>query len=150
PRGAHRSERSKTPKRLAIKRASKRWRWTMRSGFATKVIGQWFGAQSKLGGSDHEFRAGSLRYCFERRAMMELARAPAFVAAKMALLSDARAPAVTRADELTAQISHTRDRLNGRVWQEGDDPAELRIELDRLLAEQKTLQRHRPIENDTI
>ena len=81
---------------------------------------------------------------------MDLAQAPAFVAAKVASLSDARAAAVTRADELTAQISHTRDRLNGRVWQEGDDPAELRIELDRLLAEQKILQRHRPIEADTI
>jgi hypothetical protein len=77
-------------------------------------------------------------------------QAPAFVAAKMALLSDARAAAATRADELTAQISNVRDRLNGRVRREGDDPAELRIELDRLLAEQKTLQRQRPIEADTI
>src|SRR5262245_22466080 len=82
--------------------------------------------------------------------MMDLSQAPAFVAAKMASLSDARAAAATRADELTAQISHTRDRLNGRVWQDGDDPDELSIELDRLLAEQKTLQRHRPIEADTI
>jgi hypothetical protein len=55
-----------------------------------------------------------------------------------------------RADELTAQISDVRDRLNGRVRRQGDDPAELGIELNRLLAEQKTLQRHRPIEADTI
>jgi len=81
---------------------------------------------------------------------MDLSQAPAFVAAKMALLSDARAAAATRADELTAQISHVRDRLNGRVRREGDDLAELATELDRLLAEQKSLQRHRPIEADTI
>ena len=72
---------------------------------------------------------------------MDLSQAPAFVAAKMALLSDACAAAATRADELTAQISHVRDRLNGRVVREGDHPAELRIEFDRLLAEQKALQR---------
>ena len=57
---------------------------------------------------------------------MDLSEAPAFVAAKMALLSDARAAAATRADELTAEISHVRDRLNGRVLREGDDPAALR------------------------
>jgi hypothetical protein len=68
----------------------------------------------------------------------------------MALLSDARATAASRADGLTAQISDVRDRLNGRVWREGDDPAELGIEFERLLAEQKTLQRQRPIETDTV
>jgi hypothetical protein len=83
-------------------------------------------------------------------AEMDLSQAPAFVAAKMAQLSDARATAATRADELTAQISDARDRLNGRAWRQGDDPAELGIKLDRLLAEQKTLQRQRPIEADTI
>jgi hypothetical protein len=82
--------------------------------------------------------------------MMKLSQAPAFVAAKMALLSDGCAAAATRADELTGQISYVRDRLNGRVRREGDDPAKLVNELDRLLAEQKTLQRHRPIEADTI
>jgi len=81
---------------------------------------------------------------------MDLSQAPAFVAAKMALLSDARAAAATRADELTAQISDVRDQLNGRAWRQGDDPAKLSIELDRLLAEQKTLQRQRPIEAHTI
>src|SRR4051812_34427135 len=81
---------------------------------------------------------------------MDLSQVPAFVAAKMALLSDARATAATRADELTAQLSDVRDRLNGRVWREGDDLAELGIEFERLLAEQKTLQRNRPIEADTI
>jgi hypothetical protein len=68
----------------------------------------------------------------------------------MALLSDARAAAATRADELTAQISDVRDRLNGRVWRQGDDPAELRIEFDRLLAEQKALQARRPIDMGII
>src|SRR5258707_1534078 len=76
---------------------------------------------------------------------MDLSQAPAFVAAKMAMLSDACAAAATRADELTGQISHLRDRLNGRVVREGDHPAELRIELDRLLPEQKALQARRPI-----
>src|SRR5262249_54672633 len=82
--------------------------------------------------------------------MMELSQAPAFVAVKVAMLSDGCATATIRADELTAQISHVRDRLNGRVRQEGDDPVKLGIELDRLLAEQKTLQRQRPIETDIM
>jgi hypothetical protein len=77
---------------------------------------------------------------------MELSQAPAFVAAKMAMLSDACAAAATRADELTGEISHVRDRLNGRVVREGDHPVKLGIELDRLLAEQKALQAQRPIE----
>ena len=81
---------------------------------------------------------------------MDLSQAPAFVAAKMAMLSDACAAAATRADELTGQISHVRDRFNGRIVREGDHPAELRIEIDRLLAEQKALQARRPIETDTI
>ena len=81
---------------------------------------------------------------------MDLFQAPAFVAAKMALLSDGCAAAATRADELTGQISLVRDRLNGRVRREGDDPAKLVIELDRLLAEQKTLQRQRPIDADIL
>src|SRR6516165_2846699 len=82
--------------------------------------------------------------------MMELSEAPAFVAAKMALLSDGCAAAVIRADELTAQISHVRDRLNGRVQRAGDDPVKLGIEFDRLLAEQKALQARRPIETDIM
>ena len=81
---------------------------------------------------------------------MELSQAPAFVAVKMALLSDACATATIRADELTGQISHLRDRLNGRVQRAGDDPVKLGTELDRLLAEQKTLQRQRPIETDIM
>jgi hypothetical protein len=70
---------------------------------------------------------------------MDLSQSPAFVAVKIALLSDACATATMRADELTAQISNVRDRLNGRVQRAGDDPAKLGIELDRLLAEQKAL-----------
>ena len=81
---------------------------------------------------------------------MDLSQAPAFVAAKMAMLSDACAAAATRADELTGQISHVRDRLNGRIVREGDHPAELRIEIDRLLAEQKALQARRPIDMGVI
>jgi hypothetical protein len=37
--------------------------------------------------------------------MMDLSQASVFVAAKVAQLSDARAAAATRADEVTAQIS---------------------------------------------
>ena len=81
---------------------------------------------------------------------MDLSQAPAFVAVKMALLSDACATATIRADELTGQISHLRDRLNGRVQRAGDDPVKLGIEFDRLLAEQKALQARRPIEADTL
>src|SRR5262249_50279032 len=85
-----------------------------------------------------------------RRAMMDLSQAPAFVAAKMALLSDARATAATRADEVTAQISHLRDRLNGRVQRADDDPLKLHNALDQLLEEQKVLQRQRPIDTGII
>ena len=81
---------------------------------------------------------------------MELSQAPAFVAVKMALLSDACATATIRADELTGQIAHVRDRLNGRVQRAGDDPVKLGIEFDRLLAEQKALQARRPIETDIL
>jgi hypothetical protein len=81
---------------------------------------------------------------------MELSEAPAFVAAKMALLSHGCAAAVLRGDELTGQIANVRDRLNGRVAREGDHPAKLSMELDRLLAEEKTLQRQRPIEADIL
>jgi hypothetical protein len=81
---------------------------------------------------------------------MDLSQAPAFVAAKMAMLSDDCAAAATRADELTGQISHLRDRLNGRVVREGDHPATLRIEFERLLGEQKALQARRPIDTGII
>jgi hypothetical protein len=50
----------------------------------------------------------------------------------------------------TGQIAHLRDRLNGRVVREGDHFGKLSIELDRLLAEQKALQRQRPIETDIM
>jgi hypothetical protein len=81
---------------------------------------------------------------------MNMHEAPAHVAIKLAALSDACATATMRADELTGQISHIRDRLNGRVVREGDDPAKLRVEFDRLLAEEKALQRQRPIEADIL
>jgi hypothetical protein len=81
---------------------------------------------------------------------MNLHEAPAFAAVKLATLSDGCATATIRADELTGQISHIRDRLNGRIVREGDDPAKLRIEFDRLLAEQKALQAQRPIEADIL
>jgi hypothetical protein len=81
---------------------------------------------------------------------MELSQAPSFVAAKMAMLSDGCAAAVIRADALTGQIAHLRDRLNGRVQRAGDDPVKLGIEFDRLLAEQKALQARRPIEADIL
>jgi len=43
-----------------------------------------------------------------------------------------------------------RDRFNGRVVRAGDHPDKLRIELERLLEEQKALQRQRPIEADIL
>jgi hypothetical protein len=55
-----------------------------------------------------------------------------------------------RADELSAQISDLRDRLNGRVVRAGDHSEKLRIELERALEEQKMLQRQRPIEADIL
>jgi hypothetical protein len=82
--------------------------------------------------------------------MMDLSDVPTFIALKLASLSDACAVAATRADELTAQISDVRDRLNGRVRREGDNPVKLGIELDRLIAEQKALQKQRPIEISII
>jgi hypothetical protein len=82
---------------------------------------------------------------------MELSQAPAFIAAKMALLSNGCAAAVLRADELTGQIARVRDVLNGRVVaREGDHPATLSTELDRLLAAEKALQRQRPVEADIL
>ena len=81
---------------------------------------------------------------------MNLHEVPAFVAVKLAMLSDACATATIRTDELTAQISDLRDRLNGRVVRAGDHPEKLRIELERALEEQKMLQRQRPIEADIL
>jgi hypothetical protein len=81
---------------------------------------------------------------------MNLHEAAAFVAVKLATLSDGCATATIRADELTAQISHLRDRLNGRVVRAGDHPEKLGIELERALEELKMLQRQRPIEADIL
>ena len=81
---------------------------------------------------------------------MDLSQAPAFVAVKLAMLSDACATATIRADELTAQIFDLRERLNGRVVRAGDHPEKLRIELERALEEQKMLQRQRAIEADIL
>jgi len=81
---------------------------------------------------------------------MELSQAPAFVAAKMALLSDARAAAATRADELSTLIPDLRDRWSGRTARQGDHPERLRIELEQRLDEQKALQRQRPIDMSTL
>ena len=81
---------------------------------------------------------------------MNLHEAPAFAVVKLATLSDGCATATIRADELSAQISDLRDRLNGRVVRAGDHPEKLRIELERALEEQKMLQRQRPIEADIL
>jgi hypothetical protein len=81
---------------------------------------------------------------------MDIFQAPAFAATKMAVLSDGCAAAVIRVNELTAQISDLRDRLNGRVVRAGDHPEKLRIDLERALEEQKMLQRQRPIEADIL
>src|SRR5262249_1119764 len=76
---------------------------------------------------------------------MDLSQAPAFVAVKLAMLSDGCATATIRADELTAQISDLRDRWSGRTARQGDHPEKLRIELEQRLEQQKALQRQRPI-----
>jgi hypothetical protein len=81
---------------------------------------------------------------------MELSQAPAFLAAKVVLLSDACAAAATRAEALSAQVSDLRDRWNGRTTRQGDHPEKLRIELEQRLEEQKALQRQRPIEADIL
>jgi hypothetical protein len=82
---------------------------------------------------------------------MELSQAPAFIAAKMALLSNGCAASVLRGDELTTQIASVRDRLNGRVVaRDGDHPTKLSQELDRLLVEEKALARQRPVEADIL
>src|SRR5215467_4556570 len=81
---------------------------------------------------------------------MDLSQAPAFVAVKLAMLSDGCATATIRADQLTAQIADLRDRFNGRVVRAGDHPEKLRIELEQRLEEQKALQRQRPIEADIL
>jgi hypothetical protein len=81
---------------------------------------------------------------------MNLHEAPAFVAVKLATLSDGCATATIKADQLTAQIANLRDRFNGRVIRAGDHPEKLRIEIEQRLEEQKALQRQRPIEADIL
>ena len=81
---------------------------------------------------------------------MNLHEAPAFLAVKLATLSDGCATATIKADQLTAQIADLRDRFNGRVVRAFDHPEKLRIDIERLLEEQKTLQRQRPIEADIL
>ena len=78
---------------------------------------------------------------------MNLHEAPAFVAVKIATLSDGCATATVKADQLTAQIADLRDRFNGRVIRTGDHPEKLRIDIQQRLEEQKALQRQRPIED---
>jgi hypothetical protein len=46
---------------------------------------------------------------------MNLHEAPAFVAVKLATLSDGCAIATIKVDQLTARIADLRDRFNGRV-----------------------------------
>jgi len=81
---------------------------------------------------------------------MNLHEAPAFVAVKVATLSDGCATATVKADQLTAQIADLRDRFNGRVIRTGDHPEKLRIDIQQRLEEQKALQRQRPIEADIL
>src|SRR6201987_6429449 len=81
---------------------------------------------------------------------MNLHESPAFVAVKLATLSDGCATATIKADQLTAQIADLRDRYNGRVVRAGDHPEKLRAEIEQRLEEQKALQRQRPIEADIL
>src|SRR6516164_6146376 len=81
---------------------------------------------------------------------MNLHEAPAFLAVKLATLSDGCATAMIKADQLTAQIADLRDRYNGRVVRAGDHQEKLRAEIEQRLEEQKALQRQRPIEADIL
>jgi hypothetical protein len=81
---------------------------------------------------------------------MNLHEVPAFVAVKLATLSDGCATAATRADALNGQIAHIRERLGGRIVREGDNPEKLRIEFDRLSTEQNALHARRPIDMGII
>jgi hypothetical protein len=51
---------------------------------------------------------------------------------------------------LAARIANLRDRFNGRIQREGDDPRQLGAELDRLLAEQKSLADRVPSASATL
>ena len=80
---------------------------------------------------------------------MDLSQAPAFVAVKLAMLSDACATATMRADELTAQIADLRDRLKRRS--SARRPSGEAAHRARAAARgQKGLQRQRPIEADML
>src|SRR5262249_15220088 len=69
---------------------------------------------------------------------------------KLAALAGGCATATIKAGQLTAQIADLRDRCNGRVVRAGDHPEKLRTELEQTLAEQKALERQRPIEADIL
>jgi hypothetical protein len=82
--------------------------------------------------------------------LMDLSQAPAFVAVNGRCSLTLARPLRQRADELTAQISDRHDRWSGRIARASDHPEKLRIELERLLAEQKSLQARRPIDMGSI
>jgi hypothetical protein len=83
----------------------------------------------------------------EGTATMDPSQLPSFVATKLALLSDARAAAAVRDNELSVKIADLRARLLGHVQRAGDDSVKLSSEVNQLLAEQKTLQAQRPIDD---
>ena len=68
---------------------------------------------------------------------MDLSSAPAFISAKLAAFSDARATAAVRADQLTGEITNLRDRWSGKVYRPSDDRTDFRRELDQRLEEEK-------------
>lgn len=67
---------------------------------------------------------------------MDLSAAPAFISAKLAALSDARATAAVRADQLARELASLRDRWDGRVQRSSDVHTDFPKLIDAALAEQ--------------
>lgn len=70
---------------------------------------------------------------------MDLSHVPGFVSAKLAALSDARAAAATRSEELAREIANLRDRFNGKIQHASDARTDFPREIDARLAEQQSV-----------
>lgn len=70
---------------------------------------------------------------------MDLSAAPSFVTAKLAALSDARATAAVRADQLARELASLRDRWDGRVQRTSDAHTDFPKLIDAANAEQSAV-----------